>query len=109
MALAGQQDRIARPGSTDGRGDGLGAVGHDEQVMAAPLAGRLGALRDGLEDGQAVLAAGILVGHHDQPATLAGHAAHDGPLGGVPFAGRAEDGDEPGRRVGRGQLIEDLP
>ena len=40
-------------------------VGDDEQVVVAPLAGRLGATRDLVEDGIPVLAARVLVGDDD--------------------------------------------
>ena len=82
--------------------DGLGPIGDEEEVLAAPPAGRLGTRGDGLEDGHAVLAAGVLVGEDDEAAALAGDAAHLRPLGRVALAGRAEDGDEPARAVAPG-------
>ena len=64
--------------------------------------------RDGVEDRVTVLAAGILVGHDDEPAPLAGDPAHQRPLGRVALAGRAEHRDEPAaaRRRGRGEEVE---
>ena len=75
--------------------DGRPAVGDEQQVVAAALAGGLGAARDLVEDRVAVLAARVLVGDDDEPAALAGDPAHQRPLGRVALAGRPEDRDQP--------------
>ena len=49
--------------------DGRAAVGDEQQVVAAPLAGGLGAARDLVEDRLPVLAARILVRHDDEPGS----------------------------------------
>src|SRR6476646_5777163 len=46
VALAGQQHDVAGAGTLDGCLDGFAAVGDDEQVVAAPPAGRLRSPRD---------------------------------------------------------------
>ena len=81
----------------------------DQQVVVAPLADGLRATRDLVQDGVAVLAARILVGDHDDPGALAGDPAHRRPLGGVAFAGRAEDRDQAAAARGgqRGEQVED--
>ena len=109
MALAGEQHDVARAGALDGRLDGGPAVGDDQQVVVAPLAGGLRATRDLVEDRVAVLAARVLVGDDDDPGSLAGDPAHQRALGRVPLAGRAEDGDQSptGRRRQRRQEVED--
>ena len=109
VALAGEQDDVARAGRLERGLDRLAAVGDELEVLAATLAGRLGTARDGVEDRLAVLAARVLVGDDDQAGALAGDAAHQRALGRVPLAGRAEDDDEPAAARGRGrrQQVED--
>ena len=109
VALAGQQDDVARPGPLEGGLDGRAAVGDEQQVVAAPAAGGLGPAGDGVEDRLAVLATRILVGDDDQPAALPGDPAHQRSLGRVALAGRPEDRDQPAapRRRHRGEQVED--
>ena len=107
MALAGEQDDVAGPGPLERGRDGRPAVGDQQQVVVAALAGRFGAARDRLEDRVAVLAARVLVGHDHEAGPLARDPAHQRALGGVTLAGRAEDRDEPaatGRRDRREQV-----
>src|SRR6476646_1153424 len=93
VALAGQQHDVAGAGTLDRRLDGFAAVGDHEQVVAAPLAGRLRSTRDLVEDRLTVLAARVLVGDHHDPRALPGDPAHQRSLGRVAFPGRTEDGD----------------
>ena len=82
-------------------------IGDQQQVVVAPLAGRLGAARDRVEDRVAVLAARILVGDDHEAGPLAGDPAHQRALGRVALAGRAEHRDQPaatGRRDRREQV-----
>ncbi len=102
MALPGEQHDVAGAGTLDGRFDGFATVGDHEEVVTAALAGRLGATRDLVEDGLAVLAARVLVGDDHDPGTLAGDPAHQRALGRVALPGRAEDGDQsPAARGGQ--------
>ena len=82
-------------------------VRDEQQVVAAPAAGRLGTPGDRVQDGLAILAPRILVGDHDEAATLAGDPAHLGTFGRVALAGRTKEDDEAGaprRRRGRQQV-----
>ena len=51
MALAREQHDIAGPGALEGRHDGRSPVRDEQQIVVAPLAGRLRATSDLLEDG----------------------------------------------------------
>ena len=50
VALAGEQHDVAGPGALEGGVDGGAPVGDEQQVLAAPPAGRLRAARDLVED-----------------------------------------------------------
>src|SRR5258705_2270322 len=65
VALAGQQDDVARAGALDRGLDGGAPVGDDQEVVIAPLAGRLRATGDLVEDRLTILAARVLVGDDD--------------------------------------------
>jgi hypothetical protein len=77
--------------------------------VAPPLAGRLGASRDLVENHLAVLAPRILVGDDDEPRPLTGDTAHHRPLVGVALPGRAEHRDQAATTSGgsRGKDVED--
>ena len=109
VALARQQHDVAGPGRLERGGDRGAPVGDELQVLAAPLAGGLGAARDLVEDRLAVLAARVLVGDDDEAGALPGDAAHLRPLRRVALAGRAEHRDEPAAtcRRGRREQVED--
>ena len=75
MALAGHQHRVPGPGQVHGQADGLPAV-RDHQIAALAPPGRGQARRrarprpktrlDLPDDGQGVLGAGVVAGHHYQ-------------------------------------------
>ena len=88
-------DDVARAGALEGRRDRLAAVADRAEVVRPSLAGRLGPDAIASKIGLAVLAARVLVGHDDEPATLAGDPAHERPLAGVALAGRAEHAIRP--------------
>ena len=78
MALAGEEDDVARPRPLERGLDRRPPVRDREHVHATVAARALRAAHDLLDDRVAVLAAGILVGRHDEPAPLAGDPAHLG-------------------------------
>jgi hypothetical protein len=76
--------------------------------VSAPAPDPLGTQRDVIEDPLPVLTARVLVGDHDQPATLTGDAAHLRPFSRRHAPPPSEDSDQPaaaGRRA-RSEQVE---
>ena len=97
VALAGQQDRVARLCQADGMGDRGSSVVDDPQVFVVLGAGSTGAVRDLSVDLLGVFATGILVGHDHEIRQLRGDTAHLRPFQEVPLTRRAEQYDQPPR------------
>src|SRR6202011_2177860 len=94
MALAGQQDRVSRPGTADGMGDPLPAILDPCVLLALGPADLLGSGGNFVEDGHRVLFPRILVGEDRVIAQSRGDLPHPGPLLAIAVTGAAEDGDQ---------------
>src|SRR3954447_22563867 len=75
VALAGEKHDVAGSRPFQRRIDRRAAVGDDEEVVIAALAGGLRPAGDGIVDDGRVLAAGVLVGDDDDAGTLARDAS----------------------------------
>src|SRR5687768_9192681 len=87
MALAGEEDDVARARFQDRRRDRLAAAGH--------LSGAGSALHDAAPDRRRILAPGIVVGDDGEVGKPSRHRAHLRALADVAVAAGAEDDDQP--------------
>ena len=99
MALAGEQHGVTGVRALEGGSDRSAAIGDEEQAAIALRPGCLGSGGDGLQDGVAILASRILVGHDDQAASLGGDPSHQRSLGDVALTRRPEHRDDASTRA----------
>ena len=105
VALAGDQDGVARPGHGQGGPDGGPPVDLDQEPARPGAAGD--ALGHLVDDRLRVLGAGVVGGDHGHVGQPPGDLAHQRPLGPVAVAAAAEDHDHPaaGDRPGRPEQV----
>src|SRR6202011_2932697 len=94
MPLAGQQDRVARPGTANRMGDPLATVLDPGVLVALGPPDLLGPGCDLAEDGHRVLFPRILVGEDRVVAQPSRDLTHPRPFLAITVAGATEDSDQ---------------